>query len=117
MTKIISAHVVEGDLYEIEVEAGVAFTFSCVVIAHTADGRVLVHSTFAVSGHARGEDGLDYVVPSRALAQAFADKVMARGFINESLWEVMPDREPLEVLWDREFEREVREERNGRLFG
>lgn len=112
-TYITEVRVVEGNLYSTVGEDGETISFSCVVQALAYKGAWLQHKLFIAEGHSENEDGFSFAVDSRAAAQRFADRVSAQGFIESSLWEVVPDEPSLQERLHDEYLREVRDERGG----
>lgn len=108
-----TASVVEGLLYEIDVEDGVAVTFDCLVEVLLPGNVRMIHKTFYASGRGKDERGCTYLAYSRSEAQRFADRVNARGYIDLRYWEPAP--EPTDTLEERleGYAREEQIERNG----
>lgn len=93
------ASVLEGQLYQINTEDGRGITFDCLVTVDV-QGTTYVHKTFYASGKGTDSEVGDYVRQSRSEAQAFADKVNARGRIDLAYWELLVDHsDSLEERW------------------
>lgn len=111
---IDEAFVIEGALYPVADEDGQGISFDCLVGVRLPDGREFAHRSFYAKGKDRHPDGYEVVCRSRAEAQAFADRVAARGVVDLRYWEVLPEGPGLEERLAG-YAIEEAYERNGRL--
>jgi hypothetical protein len=93
LMRVEDVKVEEGDLYEVSGMEGPLCCSACGVVARVA-GRWYRHSAFVVLGHSwDAEDSCNQPNHNaRNEAQAFADRVWARGRVDLQYWEVVKAR-------------------------
>lgn len=108
---------IEGPLYAVQLEDSIGYCYDWSFEATVDDGTHYVLRTHRVEGTVRDDDG--YLCPNhqaRTQALRFAACVEARGSIDPTLWDVMPDRDVLRALMDSWGVEEAQREKDDILF-
>jgi hypothetical protein len=94
--EITSCSYSQSELYTVMGEDSLLYVFDTGCVTEDAQGTRWMHKAFIVKGFGRDNDGVAH--PNRCWeieANAFVEKVMARGTIDPTYWEVVPAYDPI----------------------
>lgn len=108
---------VEGPLYAVQFEDSIGHCYDWSFEVRGVNGKRYMLRGYRVEGCVRNDEGI--LCPNyqaRGQAERFVDRVEARGSIDPSLWDEVPDRDALRELMESWGAEEAGREKEDDLF-